>query len=110
MKVTALAAVFHPELSRTIARLHNRASIPPHCHVYQHTAGPKDKLNSTVVSQPAIYVASMAALEKLKEDRPEVVESCNVAAGLSLGEYTALVFAGAMTFEDGLKLVLLFAF
>lgn len=47
----------------------------------------------------------MAALEKLKEERPEVVESCNVAAGLSLGEYTALSFAGAMTFEDGLKLV-----
>ena len=45
----------------------------------------------------------MAALEKLKEERPEVVESCNVAAGLSLGEYTALAFAGAMTFEDGLK-------
>lgn len=67
--------------------------------------GPKDKLNSTVVSQPAIYVASMAALEKLKEERPEVVESCNVAAGLSLGEYTALAFAGAMAFEDGLKLV-----
>jgi [acyl-carrier-protein] S-malonyltransferase len=57
------------------------------------------------VSQPAIYVASLAALEKLKEERPEVVESCDVAAGLSLGEYTALAFAGAMTFEDGLKLV-----
>lgn len=69
------------------------------------TEGPKDKLNSTVVSQPAIYVASMAALAKLKEERPEVVESCDVAAGLSLGEYTALAFAGAMTFEDGLKLV-----
>lgn len=49
----------------------------------------------------------MAALAKLKEERPEVVESCDVAAGLSLGEYTALAFAGAMTFEDGLKLVLL---
>lgn len=77
----------------------------PHSHMpSHHAAGPKDKLNSTVVSQPAIYVASMAALEKMKEERPEVVESCNVAAGLSLGEYTALVFAGAMTFEDGLKL------
>jgi [acyl-carrier-protein] S-malonyltransferase len=71
-----------------------------------NATGPAEKLNSTVVSQPAIYVASLAALEKLKEDRPEVVDSCNVAAGLSLGEYTALAFAGAMTFEDGLKLVL----
>jgi [acyl-carrier-protein] S-malonyltransferase len=69
-------------------------------------SGPTEKLNSTVVSQPAIYVASLAALEKLKEERPEVVDCCNVAAGLSLGEYTALAFAGAMTFEDGLKLVL----
>lgn len=68
-------------------------------------AGPKEKLDSTVVSQPAIYVSSMAALEKLKQDRPEVVESANVAAGLSLGEYSALAFAGAMTFEDGLALV-----
>lgn len=58
-----------------------------------------------MVSQPAIYVSSMAALEKLKQDRPEVVESANVAAGLSLGEYTALAFAGAMSFEDGLALV-----
>lgn len=47
----------------------------------------------------------MAALEKLKQERPEVVESANVAAGLSLGEYTALAFAGAMSFEDGLALV-----
>ena len=31
------------------------------------------------------------------------MEGCSVAAGLSLGEYCALVFAGAMSFEDGLK-------
>ena len=47
----------------------------------------------------------MAALEKLKKEQPEVVEACNVAAGLSLGEYTALAFAGAISFEDGLQLV-----
>ena len=33
------------------------------------------------------------------------LEACNVAAGLSLGEYTALAFAGALSFEDGLRLV-----
>lgn len=68
-------------------------------------AGPKETLDSTAVSQPAIYVASLAALEKLKQDSPDVVAGCNVAAGLSLGEYTALAFAGALSFEDGLKLV-----
>jgi malonyl CoA-acyl carrier protein transacylase len=69
------------------------------------SAGPKEKLDSTAVSQPAIYVASLAALEKLKVDQPDVVAACDVAAGLSLGEYTALAFAGALTFEAGLQLV-----
>jgi [acyl-carrier-protein] S-malonyltransferase len=68
-------------------------------------SGPADQLDSTVFSQPAIFVTSLAALESLKAASPEVVESCEAAAGLSLGEYTALVFAGVMTFEDGLMLV-----
>ena len=67
--------------------------------------GPEAKLNSTVISQPALYVSSMAALEKLKLDSPEIYESCAGAAGLSLGEYTAIAFAGGMSFEDGLRLV-----
>ena len=44
-------------------------------------------------------------LESLKAKSPEVVENCQAAAGLSLGEYTALVFAGVMDFEVGLKVV-----
>jgi [acyl-carrier-protein] S-malonyltransferase len=67
--------------------------------------GPKEQLDSTVVSQPALFVTSLAALEKLRTDAPAVVAECQGAAGLSLGEYTALVFAGAMNFEDGLRLV-----
>jgi [acyl-carrier-protein] S-malonyltransferase len=67
--------------------------------------GPADALESTDVSQPAIFVASLAALESLKATKPEVVAECVGAAGLSLGEYTALVFAGAMDFESGLKIV-----
>lgn len=67
--------------------------------------GPEEKLNSTVISQPALYVSSLAVLEKLKLDSPEIVEQCQGAAGLSLGEYTAIAFAGGMSFEDGLKLV-----
>ena len=70
------------------------------------TEGPAEKLNSTAVSQPAIFVASMAALEKLRaEEGDDAVNRANVAAGLSLGEYTALTYAGAMSFEDGLRLV-----
>jgi [acyl-carrier-protein] S-malonyltransferase len=69
------------------------------------TEGPSTRLDTTEHSQPAIFVASLAALEQLKQDSPEVVENCSAAAGLSLGEYTALVFAGVMDFEDGLAIV-----
>ncbi len=67
--------------------------------------GPAETLDSTVVSQPAIFVTSLAALEKLRAESPEIALSCEMAAGLSLGEYTALVFAGALSFEDGLRVV-----
>jgi [acyl-carrier-protein] S-malonyltransferase len=67
--------------------------------------GPADALEATDVSQPAIYVASLAALESLKATQPELVASVAGAAGLSLGEYTALVFAGSLDFETGLKIV-----
>src|SRR3954451_7525844 len=67
--------------------------------------GPADRLEATDVSQPAIFVASLAALEGLKAERPDVVETCDGAAGLSLGEYTALVFAGALDFESALRVV-----
>jgi [acyl-carrier-protein] S-malonyltransferase len=69
------------------------------------TDGPAERLSSTVYSQPALFVCSLAALEQLKLESPEVVAGCAVTAGLSLGEYTALVFAGAIDFEAGLKLV-----
>ena len=67
--------------------------------------GPAEALEATDVSQPAIYVASLAALESLKVTNPDLVGSCEGAAGLSLGEYTALTFAGALDFESGLRLV-----
>jgi [acyl-carrier-protein] S-malonyltransferase len=67
--------------------------------------GPVDRLNATDVSQPAIFVASLAALEQLKLTEPEVLPTVVATAGLSLGEYTALTFAGSMSFEDGLRVV-----
>jgi [acyl-carrier-protein] S-malonyltransferase len=67
--------------------------------------GPQEKLDSTLISQPALFVTSLAVLASLRVEQPEVVEACGGAAGLSLGEYTALVFAGVLTFEDGLRVV-----
>jgi [acyl-carrier-protein] S-malonyltransferase len=67
--------------------------------------GPAERLNATDVSQPAIFVASLAALEQLKTAEPDAASDVVATAGLSLGEYTALVFAGALSFEDGLKVV-----
>ena len=67
--------------------------------------GPVEELNSTVISQPAIFVTSLAALEMLGAEHPEVIDECSLTAGLSLGEYTALVFAGALEFETGLRVV-----
>lgn len=69
------------------------------------TEGPAEKLDTTVYSQPALFVASLAALEQLKQNAPELVERCRATAGLSLGEYTALVFAGVIDFETGLRIV-----
>ncbi len=67
--------------------------------------GPAEELDSTVISQPALFVTSLAAIELLRSNTPDVLLSCEATAGLSLGEYTALVFAGALEFEDGLRLV-----
>lgn len=67
--------------------------------------GPSEKLDLTAISQPAIYVTSLACLEKVKAEMPDLPDRCEMTAGLSLGEYTALVFAGAMSFEDGLRVV-----
>jgi len=67
--------------------------------------GPVEKLNSTVISQPAIFTVSAAILEVMRS-RPVTVEMVPaVMAGLSMGEYTALYAAGLVSFEDGLKLV-----
>jgi len=67
--------------------------------------GPKPLLDSTEISQPAIFVASMAAVEKLRlEQGQEALDAATCAMGLSLGEYSALCFAGAISFEDGVRI------
>lgn len=69
------------------------------------SSGPIERLNATDVSQPAIFVSSLAALEDLRNSHPDVLQNLSGTAGLSLGEYTALVFAGVLGFEEGLELV-----
>lgn len=63
--------------------------------------GPEEKLNETKYTQLAILTESLAILEILKEKniKPEI------SAGLSLGEYTALINSGVLSFEEGVKLV-----
>lgn len=67
--------------------------------------GPAEELNSTTISQPAIFVASAAILEILRESLGDERLEANATAGLSLGEYTALYAAGVIGFEDALVLV-----
>lgn len=67
--------------------------------------GPAERLDSTVYSQPALFVCGLAGLKLLEAESPELVDSVAATAGLSLGEYTALVFAGVIDFETGLSVV-----
>ncbi|NLH43660.1 MAG: ACP S-malonyltransferase [Planctomycetes bacterium] len=67
--------------------------------------GPAERLNSTTMSQPAIFVTSAALLEILQTSAATAHVKADVTAGLSMGEYTALYAAGAISFEDGLRLV-----
>jgi len=65
--------------------------------------GPEDELTKTENAQPGIYLVSWVALQLLKARVPSL--EFHATAGLSLGEFTALAAAGAMSFEDGLKVV-----
>jgi len=67
--------------------------------------GPADKLNTTTVSQPAIFVTSAAILKVLRTNLGTQKITADVTAGLSLGEYSALYAAGVISFEDALILV-----
>ena len=67
--------------------------------------GPAENLNSTTVSQPAIFVTSAAILEVFRTNATTADIAADVTAGLSLGEYTALYAAGLISFADALVLV-----
>ena len=65
--------------------------------------GPEPELTKTENAQPGIYLISWVAFRLLQERCPGLAFSAT--AGLSLGEFTALAAAGAMSFSDGLKVV-----
>lgn len=67
--------------------------------------GPREQLNQTVHCQPAVVVTSLAAVERLRALQPWAIENCVAAAGFSVGEYAALVFSQAISFEDAVRLV-----
>src|SRR6201996_6124763 len=62
-------------------------------------SGTDEQLLQTNVTQPAIFLHSVIALKGIENNRPEMV------AGHSLGEFSALVANGVLSFEDGLRLV-----
>lgn len=110
-----LALVFPGQGSQAVAMLQSYAGLPEVDRVRADTArilgdgfmrlldqGPAEQLNLTVNTQPAMVVAGIAALRAwraLGGPAPEVV------AGHSLGEYSALVAAESMSFDDALPLV-----
>lgn len=65
--------------------------------------GPENDLNDTLNTQPALYVSGIAFLRTLQAERSDALPA--FAAGHSLGEFTALAASGAVSFEDGLRLV-----
>lgn len=65
--------------------------------------GPEDQLTDTVNAQPAILVTSIATLRVIEARAPHIKP--NFVAGHSLGEFSALVAAGSLSFEDAVRLV-----
>jgi [acyl-carrier-protein] S-malonyltransferase len=68
-------------------------------------SGPEERLNATDVAQPALFASSVAMWKALEAAGLVDKYAPDAAAGLSLGEYTALWLAGCFSFEDGLRVV-----
>uniref|UniRef100_A0A0R3PZ59 PKS_AT domain-containing protein n=1 Tax=Angiostrongylus costaricensis TaxID=334426 RepID=A0A0R3PZ59_ANGCS len=69
------------------------------------TEGPKTKLDQTLYCQPAVFVSSMASIEKFKASDETIADRITDAAGFSVGEFAALVTGGIIGFDDALRVV-----
>lgn len=67
--------------------------------------GPEETLNTTAISQPAIFVTSVAILEAMRTNPITHAIQADIVAGLSLGEYTAIYAARVLPFDATLRLV-----
>lgn len=67
--------------------------------------GPQNLLDETRYCQAATVVSSLAAVEFLYKEKPEAVEECMAVAGFSVGELTAAIFTGSVSFSEGINLV-----
>ena len=67
--------------------------------------GPKEMLDETVNTQPAIYVATCALWQVIAPRMESVRERITLTAGHSMGEFAALTIAGALDFADGVRLM-----
>jgi [acyl-carrier-protein] S-malonyltransferase len=88
----------YPEVMQYFKKADERLSAELSKLIFE---GPQEELTKTVNTQPALLTTSLAILERFQKSaiKPDYV------AGHSLGEYTALVAAGALTFEDGVYAV-----
>ncbi len=111
-----LGFVFPGQGSQSVGMLHEIAAVYPEMDtIYKRASdvlgydlwrltqeGPADKLDMTVFTQPALLTASYAIWDVIQK---RTTLQPTVLAGHSLGEYTALVAAKAISFEDGVRLV-----
>ncbi len=67
--------------------------------------GPKEILDQTENTQPAIFLVSYAIFQVIKKETSFEISNANYFAGHSLGEYSALACSGVTTFEDTIKLL-----
>ena len=67
--------------------------------------GPRSLLDQTRHCQAATVVTSLAAVELLYQQQPDLIRNCLAVAGFSVGEITAAIFSGALSFGEGIQLV-----
>jgi [acyl-carrier-protein] S-malonyltransferase len=96
-------AAAYPEARRLFEEADEVLGIPLSQYCFE---GPEEKLRHTDVTQPALFVHSMAGLRAMGVGPDSgMADSCLAVAGHSLGEWTAVTAAGGMSFSDGLRLV-----